>query len=275
MQVATSIKQELHITYDNAKTYLIADTLELADGNGNAFRLYMDGGTTGYATLNATAMAALYPSAAAHPYQADSTMNGSRGSGTMHAALQFGGTAVHDESFTSTVSRTKAKTGITEAAVTSSTCGSTVRWQIRGSSAMVAYRMHDVTLALYFLQYACAAQRAGNGVQAVACSNAEPYQGDSVTFAATLKPGAVWHGWYSDAACTQLVSTAQSYTVVAGADLTLYALATVEGGTGLYVRDGGSYTEVQAVYQRVNGHYIEQTDISGLLDTSIKYIRGT
>lgn len=42
-----------------------------------------------------------------------------------------------------------------------------------------------------------------------------------------------------------------------------------------FVRDGGSYTEVQAVYQRVNGHYIEQTDISGLLDTSIKYIRGT
>lgn len=273
--MATSIKQELHITYDNAKTYLIADTLELADGNGNAFRLYMDGGTTGYATLNATAMAALYPSAAAHPYQADSTMNGSRGSGTMHAALQFGGTAVQDENFTSTASRAKTKNGITNAAVLSSTRGSTVRWQIRGSSTLVAYRMHDVTLALYFWQYACAAQRAGNGVQAVSCSNAAPYQGDSVTFAATLKPGAVWHGWYSDAACTQLVSTERSYAVVAGADLTLYALATVEGGTGtgLYVRDGGNYAEAQAVYQRVNGHYVEQTDISGLLNADVKYVR--
>lgn len=270
--MAASVKNELHITYDNAKAYLIADTLELADGAGNAFRLYMDGGTTGYAALNAAGMEALYPTATARPYQADSVMVGSRGSGTMHAALQFDGTAVQDESFTSTFSQTKTKNGIAGAAVTDSTRGSTVRWQIRGSSTVVAYRMHDVTLALYFWQYACAARKAGNGVASASVSDAAPYQGDSVTFTATLKPGAAWHGWYSDTACTQLVSTEQSYTADA-ADLTLYAKATVEGGTGLYVRDGGSYAAVQAVYQRVHGHYVEQTDIAGLLDANTQYVR--
>lgn len=39
------------------------------------------------------------------------------------------------------------------------------------------------------------------------------------------KADAVWHGWYSDAACTQLVSSNQTYTASA-ADLTLYAHAT-------------------------------------------------
>lgn len=251
--MATSIKNELHITYGNAKTYLIADTLELADGNDNAFRLYMDSGTTGYATLNAEAMAALYPSAAARPYQADSVMAGSRGSGAMHAALQFDGTAVQDESFTSTISQTKTKNGIIDTSVTDSTRSSTVRWQIRGSSKVVAYRMHNVTLTLYFWQYACVARKAGNGVVSASVSDAAPYQGDSVTFTAELVTGAEWHGWYSDGACTQLVSTDQNYTCAPSSDMTLYAHAT--STEQLYTASVGPSEHVQASAQPNIGIY--------------------
>lgn len=272
--MATSIQRALQITTSNAKTYCTAQTLELNDG-GYAFRLYMDSGTTGYAELNAAGMEALYPSATAKPYQADSSMTGSRSSGTMSAHLQFDGTNVHSESFSSTLDRTSAKTAITDRAVTNSTRGSSVRWEITGASKLAGYHIRTAVLTLHFWQYACAAQKAGNGVRAVAVSNAAPYQGDSVTFTAELRLGATWHGWYSDAACTQLVSTEQRYTVVASADLTLYAKATAAGGTGLYVREGGSYAEVQAVYKRVDGHYVEQTDIAGLLGAGVKYIRGT
>ena len=38
--------------------------------------------------------------------------------------------------------------------------------------------------------------------------------------------GATWVGWYSDAACTNLVSTDQNYSISPASDLTLYAKAT-------------------------------------------------
>lgn len=269
--MATSIQRTLQITAGNAKTYCTAQTLELNDG-GYAFRLYMDSGTTGYAALNAAGMEALYPTATARPYQADSSMTGSRSSGAMSAHLQFDGANVHSESFSSTQDRTSAKTAIADSAVTNSTRGSSIRWAITGASKLAGYHIREAALTLYFRQYTCAAQPAGNGVVSAAVSNAAPYQGDSVTFTAELRPGATWHGWYSDAACTQLVSTEQRYTTDA-ADLTLYARATVEDGTGLYVRTDGSYAEVQAVYKKINGVYVRQTDIAGLLDAGMQYIR--
>lgn len=269
--MATDIQRTLQITAGNAETYCTAATLELND-SGYAFRLYMDSGTTGHAALNAAGMEALYPSATARPYQADSSMTGSRSSGAMSAHLQFDGANVHSESFTSTLNQTKAKTAITDAAVTGSTRGSSIRWEINGASTLAGYHIREAALTLYFRQYACAAQKAGNGVVSADVTDAAPYQGDSVTFTVELRPGAAWHGWYSDAACTQLVSAEQRYTTDA-ADLTLYARATVEGGTGLYVRTDGSYAEVQAVYKKINGVYVEQGDIAGLLDADARYVR--
>ena len=58
-------------------------------------------------------------------------------------------------------------------------------------------------------------------------SNAEPYEGETVTFSAELYNGANFEGWYSDEACTQLVSSSLTYSTTA-ADLTLYAKATID-----------------------------------------------
>ena len=89
-------------------------------------------------------------------------------------------------------------------------------------------------------------------------------------------------GWYSDEACTTLVSTdnpayitTPKYTTEKSSDtsLTLYAKATKNAtGTGLYVKSNGTYSEVQRVYKKVNGIYVEQTDIASIMDTNTKYI---
>ena len=89
-------------------------------------------------------------------------------------------------------------------------------------------------------------------------------------------------GWYSDEACTTLVSTdnpayitTPKYTTEKSSDtsLTLYAKATKNAtGTGLYVKSNGTYAKVQRVYKKVNGIYVEQTDIASIMDPNTKYI---
>ena len=89
-------------------------------------------------------------------------------------------------------------------------------------------------------------------------------------------------GWYSDEACTTLVSTdnpayitTPKYTTERPSDtsLTLYAKATKSAaGTGLYVKSNGTHSEVQRVYKKINGIYVEQTDIASIMDTNTKYI---
>lgn len=121
-----------------------------------------------------------------------------------------------------------------------------------------------LNLTLYFTQYSCSANAVGNGIQSVSVSNSAPYEGDTVTFTANVKAGATWHGWYSDAACTQLLSTSPTYTTAA-ADLTLYAKATVEvTGTGMYTKVNGAWVEAQNIYKKVSGAWVLQSDIDAV-----------
>lgn len=264
--MATEVVKELELTYDNATTYLIAHTLELHEsslGNHMVMRLYMDGSTTGYAILNDAARALLFPSSTARPHQldvkfasyaqfnrADNSVAFSVSGEELHRASGLGTSATHvDESFT----------GATIDGMTKTT---EMRFTLHSNSTVCAVCVISADLTLHFWQYACAANAAGNGIANAAVSNVAPYQGESITFTATLKPGASWHGWYSDAACTQLVSTSQSYTTAA-ADLTLYAKATREvTGTGSYAKVGGQWAEAQVVYKKVNGAWVLQTDDS-------------
>lgn len=47
-----------------------------------------------------------------------------------------------------------------------------------------------------------------------------------------------------------------------------------QAGTGLYMKSNGSYAEVKKVYKKINGVYVEQTNISSLFNTSTKYKKG-
>ena len=260
--MATAISKTLSITQDNAKQYCTADGLSLEE-RGLAFRKYLNGSDDGYATLNDAAKELLFPSGTAHPFKADSVISCSRSGGTCTVALQFGGTAVHTGNYTSITQQVRTSNGITNAAVTGSTKSTQIRWHIHGPN-FSAQRVKYVELKLYFNQYACAANAVGNGIASVGVDKAEAYDGDSVTFTATLKSGATFHGWYSDSACTQLLSTSRIYTAAA-ADLTLYAKATREvTGTGSYVKADGVWCEVEAVYKKINGVWVEQIDIDAV-----------
>ena len=260
--MATVITKELNITINNSSTYCTAVNCDL-DKETYAFRKYLNGSADGYATLNDAAKELLFPSGTAHPFKADSVISCSRSGGTCTVALQFGGTAVHTGNYTSITQQVRTSNGITNAAVTGSTKSTQIRWHIHGSN-FSAQRVKYVDLKLYFNQYACAANAVGNGIASVGVDKAEAYDGDSVTFTATLKSGATFHGWYSDAACTQLLSTSRIYTTEAS-DLTLYAKATREvTGTGSYVKADGVWREAQAVYKKINGVWVEQSDIDAV-----------
>lgn len=108
-------------------------------------------------------------------------------------------------------------------------------------------------LTLYFNRFACSALIVGNGINSAIVSSTEPWDGDAVTFTATLVDGATFGGWYSDISCTQLVSTSPVYTTTATADLTLYAKA----ATGVYLKANGTFNEAKAIYSKSNGSWSE------------------
>ena len=72
--------------------------------------------------------------------------------------------------------------------------------------------------------YNCAAVAKDN-ITAATISNTHPIKGDSVIYTATYEKYCPFLGWYSDEACTNLVSTENPFTTVPTSDLTLYAKA--------------------------------------------------
>ena len=147
-------------------------------------------------------------------------------------------------------------------------------------NSTIEYRMHqyvrsdyraigidDIRLTLYFEEYDFSAQIANNaqGIEAVACSKAIGYEGDSVTYTATLLPGATWNGWYADPNCDTLVSTEQTYTIVPNGNLTLYAKATkTTTGTGFYKKQNNTFVEANTVYKKTTNGWIQITDYTSL-----------
>ena len=264
--MATVVTKELNITVHNSKIYCVADHLDLAEQT-YAFKKYFNGSTDGYATLNDIAKKALFPSASARPFKADSEISCSRSGGTCIVALQFNGKDIHSESFTSINQQVKSKSGIVNAELTRSTRSTQIRWHVHGGNAS-SQRVKHVILKLYFNQYTM--QAIGDGVATATVSNTSPYQGDSVIFSAVVPSGATWFGWYSDPACTILVSTDQSYSVSPESDLTLYAKATkTKVGSGVYLKRSGAYSEAFSVYKKQNG--VWSTIDKSSIDQTKKY----
>lgn len=176
--MATVVTKELNIAVHNSKIYCIADHLDLAKQT-YAFEKYFNGSTDGYATLNNIAKNAIFPSASARPFKADSEISCSRSGGTCIVALQFNGKDIHSESFTSINQQVKSKSGIVNAELTRSTRSTQIRWHVHGGNSS-SQRVKHVILKLYFNQYTM--QAIGDGVATATVSNTSPYQGDSVIF---------------------------------------------------------------------------------------------
>lgn len=226
--MATVVQTTLQISEATVEQYCTADGLSLNTG-GYAIRLYLNGHTHGSAILNDAAKEVLYPSATAHPIKIDSFIRANKSGGSMTISLQFDGTDVDSESSGwGTGLKNKTKEGISDPVVINSNRSTEIKWYIKGSSTVSRFSIASTRLTFYFNQYEMRSLvgNNANGIQEATVSNVSPYQGDTVVFTPKLVQGATWVGWYSDAACTDLVSTDQNYSVSPMSDLTLYAKAT-------------------------------------------------
>lgn len=208
----------------------------------------------------------LFPSDTAKPFKADAgVVTASRFAGSTSNNNQMwaylNGTTTTALNVT-TSNQDKIDYGITSGVAGTTKSQADFRVYLKHSSGAVAVG-GNAYFKLYFYQYSCSANAVGNGIASVSVDKAEAYDGDSVTFTATLKSGATFHGWFSDAACTQLISTSLTYTTAA-ADLTLYANATAATGTGIYIKSGGAFAEAQTAYRKISGAWVKVTDAAGL-----------
>lgn len=99
-------------------------------------------------------------------------------------------------------------------------------------------------------------------------------QGYNAIFEAEVASGYTFSGWYVDQACTRLTSADNPAYVKTpkfigdnpqAVSVTLYAKATKIGaGTGLYIKQNGSYVEANAVYKRIDGAWQQQDDPKSL-----------
>lgn len=249
--------RQLRIVYDNAAQYLTADNCAVgveSYGNGVVIK---STARSGYAIFNEAAKAVLFPNAKAHPVKADSRIacGASTNNKNNYCSLEFGGAEVHKVLCSAEVGE---QDGLTSAAITGATSATGIRYHLHINSVFVAGACSVGQLTLYFNRYSCAAMTAGSGVTSASVSDADPWEGDNVTFTATLAADAAFDGWYSDAACTQRVSTSLSYTTTA-ADLTLYAKATQTAptGTGVYIKRAGTQIQAAAVWRKANGLWVK------------------
>lgn len=229
--MATVVTKKLRLDKNNIKNYCDAKNVSF-NVAGYAWRKWLNGSSDGYIILKDTGKSELFPTSTALPFKADSTISASRSAGTCVVDLQFAGTKVHEEYFTSTSQHSKTKENITQSAVTNSTQTTEIKWHVHGKNGDIQ-RGDFIELTLYFNKYNAQALicDSTNGIQSVNVSNSAPYYGDSTTFSAEIVGGATWNGWYSDAACTTLVSADQNYTVSPSSDINLYASATIDAAT--------------------------------------------
>lgn len=274
--MATSIERTLEVNYDNADLYIVPSSATCGgtvSGTKVALRL---SGTSGRGTLNDAAMDVLYPSATAHPYSADSFISCIASSSNISnlVTLSFNGSTLQ-----TVLCSLKQGTqrNITSNAVTTSTHASTIRWNLNAKNIFNMVGLTTAYITLRFWQYTVEPQMGSGaaGIRKMYISDPSPYDGDPVTVEVELSPTAQWHGWYADYECTQLLTTDQSYSTTASEDLVLYAYATeASSSTGLFVKFGGTYSEVRRMYMKIAGKYVEQEDIPSILQTTTQYEKG-
>lgn len=73
-------------------------------------------------------------------------------------------------------------------------------------------------------KFDCNVIKVNSYINTASVSKTEILPGEAITLSASIATGAVFKGWYSDEACTQLVSNDLNYTIIPNASTTYYAL---------------------------------------------------
>ena len=224
--MATEKSFQLYINKDNVKHYFTASGGVLNGAQISTKYITMrTSSTTATFTMNDAGRDVLFPSAAAIAHKIDvwaqaiATLNNSKN--TINVAIA-GQNAITTERIHTSLNE---YTGSVSGSFTKS--NTSAIYVIKIANGFHAAGVRDTSITAYFTQYFCAANKAGKGVKNISVSNAAPYEGETVTFSAELYNGANFEGWYSDEACTQLVSSNLTYSTTA-ADITLYAKATID-----------------------------------------------
>lgn len=225
--MATTKSFQLYINEDNVKQYFSTSGGALNGAAiGGKYITMRSSSTTATFTMNNAGRDILFPSAAAIAHKVDvwaqtiASLNNSKN--TINVAIAGQNAITTERIHTSLTEHTGSVSGSFTKSNTSAV------YVVKIANGFHAAGVRDTSITAYFTQYSCAASKAGNGVKSVSVSNAGPYEGETVTFSAELYNGANFEGWYSDEACTQLVSSNLTYSTTTAADLTLYAKATIE-----------------------------------------------
>ena len=224
--MATEKSFQLYINKNNVEHYFTASGGVLNGAQISTKYITMrTSSTTATFTMNNAGRDVLFPSAAAIAHKVDvwaqaiATLNSNKN--TINVAIAGQNAITTERIHTSLTEYTGSVSGSFTKSNTSAV------YTIKILNVFHAAGVRDTSITAYFTQYSCTANKSGNGVKNVSVSNAEPYEGETVTFSAELYNGANFDGWYSDEACTQLVSSNLTYSTTA-ADLTLYAKAIID-----------------------------------------------
>ena len=224
--MATEKSFQLYINKNNVEHYFTASGGVLNGAQISTKYITMrTSSTTARFTMNDAGRDVLFPSAAAIAHKVDvwaqaiATLNSNKN--TINVAIAGQNAITTERIHTSLTEYTGSVSGSFTKSNTSAV------YVIKILNIFHAAGVRDTSITAYFMQYSCIANKSGNGVKNVSVSNAEPYAGETVTFSAELYNGANFDGWYSDEACTQLVSSNLTYSTTA-ADLTLYAKAIID-----------------------------------------------
>lgn len=225
--MATTKSFQLYINDENVKQYFSTSGGALNGASiGGKYITMRTSSTTATFTMNDAGRDVLFPSAAAIAHKVDvwaqtiATLNNSKN--TINVAIAGQNAITTERIHTSLTEHTGSVSGSFTKSSTSAV------YVVKIVNGFHAAGVRDTSITAYFTQYSCAANKVGNGVKSISVSNAEPYEGETVTFSAELYNGASFDGWYSDEACTQLVSSNLTHSTTAAADLTLYAKATID-----------------------------------------------
>lgn len=252
---------------------------------------------SGTATMNDTGKSFLYPKVGIHPFKADYTFilwnaTDSDFTSSPSSYMNFyfkidGNTIYHKEvapgKTSSSTTASDAITNDTNSAILNSTSSSSITFEItaqkNGLTQMCGISSTSNApcfIKFYFQQWDTKAAVVGNGITR-AIASGRIYDGETTTFTAEIKDGATWHGWYSDATHTNLVSSSLNYTTTPTSDLTLYAYATyTDRYSNLYVKSGSANRWIKPVklyIKNSNGWQLQNDSINLTNTPAGKYLQ--
>ena len=222
-------ERTLTLVYGTTKNYFSGFGLYIDYRGWSNQPMAIWGTKQGTATMLDAGKAILYPKAGVHPIKADLSMIGATSVNGAIMTIAFDGVEVFsDWWYNNSQEETKLVENLTNECILNSTINSSITVTLSASQTSLfgGFGMRNNSyFKLYFQQWDLTAQKVGDGWGTVTVPG-RVYDNESVNYTCIIGNGCTFHGWYSDVAHTNLVSSDTTYTITASQDLVLYAYIT-------------------------------------------------